>query len=177
MVFLDLVRQRYSVREFCGRPVEEEKLALVLEAGRLAPTAKNFQPQHILVLRGEQTALAAKASPCTYGAPVVLVVCYDRDNVTQIALNQVNFGYVDTACVITHMMLQATELGLGTCWVGRFDEQALKDTFSLPERYVPAALLPIGYPAETSQPSERHDLRKPLGEIVEFWCESKAKSK
>ena len=176
MDFLDLARRRYSVREFSGRPVEADKLALVLEAGRLAPTAKNYQPQHILVLQGEQTAPAAKASPCTYGAPVVLVVCYDREIAAQIPLNQVDFGYVDTACVITHMMLQATELGLGTCWVGMFDERVLKDTLSLPERYVPAALLPIGYPAETAAPSERHDLRKPLCETVEFLGGHKAKS-
>jgi len=176
MAFLDLARQRYSVREFSGRPVEAEKLALVLEAGRLAPTAKNLQPQHILALQGEQTALAAEASPCTYGAPVVLVVCYDREIAAQIPLNQVNFGYVDAACIITHMMLQATELGLGTCWVGMFNERVLKDALALPERYVPAALLPIGYPAETAAPSERHDLRKPVNETVEFWCESKTKS-
>jgi|WetSurMetagenome_2_1015567.scaffolds.fasta_scaffold235093_2 nitroreductase len=168
MAFLDLVQARYSVRAFSDCPVEAEKLALVLEAGRQAPTGKNNQPQRIWVLQGEQTALAAAASPCIYGAPLVLVICYDRELSAQIPMNQVNFGFIDTACVITHMMLQATELGLGTCWVGMFNEQVLKDVLALPERFAPVALLPLGYAAADAAPSERHFIRKPLAETVKF---------
>lgn len=169
MEFLNLVRERYSLRAYADKPVDTEKLALVLEAGRLAPTAKNLQPQHIYVLKGACIDKAAQVSPCTYGAPVVLVICYDKEVVADLSsMNQVNFGYVDTACIITHMMLQATELGLGTCWIGMFDEKGLRRALDIPDKFIPAALMTLGYPAPGAGPSERHELRKPLEEVVEF---------
>ena len=169
MKFLDLAKKRFSLRDYADREVEAEKLERILMAGQAAPTAKNFQPQHIYVLKGENIQKAAEASPCTYGAPVVLIVCYDKDQVASLPeMNQVNFGYVDTACIITHMMLQATALGLGTCWVGCFEEQKMRELFNIPDNLVIAALLDIGYPGANGVPSERHPQCKPLSDTVEY---------
>ena len=166
--FMDLAKARFSLRSYSNRDVEPDKLAAVLEAGRIAPTAKNSQPQRIFVLQGDSVAKAVQASRCTFGAPVVLVVCYDRNEAAVLPMNSVNFGFVDASIVTTHMMLRATELGLGTCWVGLFDEKIIREALALPENYVPVALLPLGYAAEGAAPSERHDERKPLEETVQY---------
>lgn len=168
MNFIDLAKARYSVRSFSDKPVEPEKLAQVLEAGRLAPTARNIQPQYIYVLQGESLAKAIKASLCTYNAPVVLVVCYDKNQVTAIDSNQVQFGFVDTAAVITHMLLAATDIGLGTCWVGLFDENIIKEELGIADNLLVTAFVPLGYEAKDAEPSPRHTERKAITETVKF---------
>lgn len=169
MKFLELVKARYSVRKFSSREVEQGKLDRILEAGQYAPTAKNNQPQFIYVLRGESLEKASPASPCLYGAPVVLIVCYDKEQAAVLPeMNQVPFGYQDTSIVITHMMLQATALGLGTCWVGCFYEEELHRIFDIPDNLVIAGLLDIGYPAEGCTPADRHELRKDIEETVKY---------
>lgn len=116
MNFLQLAKdQRYSVRKFKDQAVEKEKLDLILEAGRIAPTAANFQPQRILVI--EDAAAHEKLKQCTawyFGAPVVLMVCYDKTTCWKNKTNGTIGGDVDASIVTTHMMLQAAELGLGT---------------------------------------------------------------
>lgn len=169
MKFIDLAQARYSVRSFADKQVEPEKLQRILEAGRVAPTAKNNQPQYIYVLQGETAAKAAEISPCTYNAPVVMIVCYDKDQVATLPeMNDVNFGYVDTAIVITHMMLQASALGLGSCWIGCFHDKQTRELFDIPDNLEIAALLDIGYPDEKGQPADRHTERKTLDETVKF---------
>ncbi len=168
MEFMDLAKARFSLRSYSDRDVEPEKLTKILEAGRIAPTAKNNQPQRIFVLQGDSIAKAVKASRCTFGAPVVLVICYDQNDAAVLPMNSVNFGFVDASIVITQMMLQATELGLGSCWVGLFDEKIIRETLDLPDNYVPVALLPLGYAADGATPSERHHERKPLAETVKY---------
>ncbi len=169
MKFLDLAEERYSVRDFSAKPVEEKKLQRILKAGQAAPTAKNNQPQYIYVLKDEQVEKAAAATNCLYGAPVVLIVCYDKEQVAALPeMNDIDFGYVDTSCVITHMLLQAAALGLGTCWVGAFYEKKLREIFEIPDNLVICGLVDIGYPGEKGQPSERHKQRKPLEETVEY---------
>jgi nitroreductase len=168
MTIMELIKNRYSVRSFVTRPVEDDKLAQILEAGRLAPTAKNIQPQHIYVLKNQYINKAALASPCTYGAPIVLVICYDANEVFVNEQNSVDFGCQDTSIVIVNMMLQATELGLGTCWVGLFNEEEIKIQLSIPDHLVPVALLPLGYPADDAAPSGRHTERKSIDQTVEY---------
>ena len=168
MEFMDLAKARFSLRSYSDREVEPEKLTKILEAGRIAPTAKNNQPQRIYVLQGESITKAVKASRCTFGAPVVLVICYDKNDAAVLPMNSVNFGFVDASIVITQMMLQATELGLGSCWIGLFDEKIIRETLELPDDYVPVALLPLGYAADVATPSERHHDRKPLEQTVKY---------
>ena len=167
MEFSDLIRSRYSVRKYADKPVEEEKLQKVLAAGAAAPTAKNQQPQHIYVLESKEAIEKIRAiTRCAFDAPVVLLVCGDREQAWTNPFNGRNSAEMDCSIVTTQMMLQAQELGLGTCWVCWFDTQQTKEAFGIPESQEVFALLPLGYPAEGSKPSAMHDSRKALEETV-----------
>ena len=163
MDFLELARERYSVRKFASKKVENEKLDAVLEAGRLAPTACNNQPQRVLVLNSAEAL--AKLKDCTpyhFSAPLALIVCYDNTVSWKRSYDGKDMGEVDASIVTTHMMLEAAALGLGSTWVGYFDPQKVRSAFALPENVVPVAILPMGYPHETSVPNPRHGERLPL---------------
>jgi nitroreductase len=166
-MFADLIAKRYSVREYSDKPVEDEKLRAILQAGRLAPTAKNAQPQRIYAVRSERM-LGKLRSVCsmTFGAPIVIVICSDPSASFVSPFSGRNFGETDAAIVTDHMMLQATELGLGTCWVGWFDPKEIKEALGIPDNLEVMNLLPVGYPSGNSKPSPRHNDRKPLEETV-----------
>lgn len=160
MDFLQLVKDRYSVRKFSDRKVEREKLDLILEAGRVAPTAVDYQPQRILVIESEENL--AKLKSCTiyhFHAPMALLVCYDTTASWKRSYDQADMGMVDASIVTTQMMLQAAELGLGTTWVGHFDPEAIRAAYDIPDFLIPAALLPLGYPREDCHPHPLHEKR------------------
>ena len=168
MSFFELAKARYSVRSFLDTPIEEEKLNLILEAGRIAPTACNNQPQKIYVAKSaEARNKLASVCHCTFDAPVILVVCYDR---TRDWKNKLQPGYesgeTDAAIVCTHMMLQAAELGIGSCWVGYFNAQAVSDVLELPDHLTVSALLPIGYAAKNATPAPFHTQYRPISDTV-----------
>ena len=168
MSFLDLAKARYSVRSFLPEPFREEHLAQILEAGHVAPTACNNQPQHILVAKSAQ-ALEKLASVCrcTFGAPTILVVCYDRERDWKNKLNpNYRSGETDAAIVCTHMMLEASQLGIGSCWVGYFDPVQVAKVLELPENLQVCALLPMGYPARDAAPLPLHSTFRPLEDTV-----------
>lgn len=156
--FMTLAKSRYSVRSYQSRPVEQEKIEKILEAARIAPTACNNQPQKIYVVTSEEGHKAlAEVTPCTFGAPVVFVIGYD---ITRSAKGMIyegyDFGNTDAAIACTHMMLEATELGLGTCWVGYFNEAKVKAALGIPEEVRIRDLLPVGYMAENAVPAKQH---------------------
>lgn len=169
MDLMNLLKERHSVRKFSDKKVERDKLDLILEAGRLAPTAVNFQPQRIFVMESEDAL--AKLKECTryhFDAPVALLICYDNEISWKRGYDNKDMGEVDASIVTTQMMLEITNLGLGTTWVGHFDPAAVKTVFDLPDNIIPVALLPIGYPAETSEPNPRHFERLDLKKTVKF---------
>ena len=166
MEFRELIKARYSVRRFSDRPVEPEKLNAVLEAGRLAPTAKNIQPVRIYVAQSEKAlAIMNEASPCIYGAKTVLVICSDESTCWVTPAGK-SGGTMDASIVATHITLAAADEGLGSCWVGMFDEKKLSKLLELPENIVPQCLMPIGY--ADMQPSDRHASRKDLSDTVKY---------
>ena len=168
MSFAELVQQRYSVRKYDSCPIEQEKMEKILEAGRLAPTAVNYQPQRILVGQGEAMEQMKGCSPCIYGAPVVMVVCYDK-NASWKSRSGREIGDVDGGIVLTQMMYQAQELGIGSLIVGIYKEALLRERFHIPENYEIVSLLVLGYAAEDCEPHpEFHASRKPLEETVFF---------
>ena len=168
MSFSELVKQRYSVRKYDPRPIEAEKLAQILEAGRLAPTAVNYQPQRILVVQGEAMEQMNGCSPCLYGAPVAMVVCYDKTASWKSRSGR-EIGDVDGGIVLTQMMYQAEELGIGSLIVGIYKEPLLRERFHIPENYEIVSLLMLGYAAEDCEPHpEFHASRKSLEETVFF---------
>lgn len=166
MAFSDLVKQRYSVRKFDSRPVEAEKIAAILEAGRLSPTAVNYQPQRILVVQGEDLEKMKGCTPCLYGQSLILVVCYDKNESWKSRSGR-EIGDVDGGIVLTQMMYQAEELGIGSLIVGIYKEPLLRERFSIPENLEIVCLLMLGYAAEDCEPHpEFHVSRKPLEETV-----------
>ena len=167
MEFFDLIRDRYSVRKYADKPVEQEKLNKILAAGAAAPTAKNLQPQRIYVLESKEAIEKIRGiTRCAFNASVVLMVCGNKEEAWVNPFNNRSSAEMDCSIVTTQMMLQAQELGLGTCWVCWFDTEETKKAFGIPENQEVLALLPLGYPAEESKPSAMHDSRKPLEETV-----------
>ena len=168
MEFYELARERYSVRKFDSRPIEEEKLEKILDTALVAPTAKNYQPFRIYVIKSEEAMAKIKeTTKCTYGAPVVLMFTYD---IAQEWMNPIDpsctSGQQDAAIVASHVMLQAQDLGLGTCWVNWFDPTLAAELLEIPETEVALLLMPIGYPAEDSAPSVNHTAKRPKEELV-----------
>ena len=166
MAFIDLARERYSERRFARTPIEPQKLDLILEAGRLAPTACNNQPQRILVVDApEGLEKMDRCTKCRFGAPCVLVLASDM---TEAARNPdvADFGAVDISIVATHMMLEAADLGVHSCWVGLIDPSELRRQFAVPKTYRIISVMPMGYPGDHSRPAPLHAQSRPLDELV-----------
>lgn len=170
MNFMELAKARYSVRKFADKPVEPEKLSAVLEAARLAPTAKNLQAYHIYVVNSPQgMEKMRKLTPCHYGAPAVLIFTKNtQEEWHHPQETERTSGVQDASIVATHAMLAATEQGLGTCWLNFFIPQEVSRAYNLPPHEVPVLLLPIGYAADDCAPADRHTDRKNLTELVTY---------
>ena len=169
MDFLQLAKTRYSERKYLDKPVEKEKLDKILEAGRVAPTAANLQPQRIIVIQEETGMEKVKKAANTFGAPLVLIVCADHDQAWKRPLDQLNTTHIDASIVTDHMMLEATGLGLGSVWVCYFKADVLKKEFDIPESVEPVNILVVGYPAGEGASPDRHDkMRKPLKQLVSY---------
>ncbi len=168
MTFSNLAADRYSVRSFQSRPIEAMKLATILEAGRIAPTARNLQPQRIKVITGEeQLAKLDECTPCRFHAPTVLAVFYDKNvSAKRNTIDNKELGEIDASIVTTHLMFAAWEQGLGSCWVAHFDPIKLSEQFALPDNLVSVALLPIGYPADDARPANMHTNKNTLEDIL-----------
>ena len=168
MEFEQLFRERYSCRKFSNKKVDKETLQKVLEAGKLAPTAKNQQPFKIYVLESDESLKKVDlVSPCRYGAPIVLTFVYNEDQMWKNPNNPVHHsGVEDVAIVATHIMLEAKNLGLDTCWVKYFDNENFESLFELPSNEKSILLLPLGY-GEIG-PGPLHKTKKDISELVEY---------
>ena len=144
MEVLEAICKRHSVRAYIAKEIPTEKLDRVLEGGRLAPSAGNLQPWHFVVVTNQQKrSILSKGRFAKFLAesPVVIVGCGDR-------ASSPNWYMVDTAIALQNMVLTATSEGLGTCWVGSFDETQVKRLLGIPEKFKVVALLALGYPRE-----------------------------
>lgn len=168
MDFLELAKKRYSARKYDTKKVEEEKLLRILEAGRMAPTAVNFQPQRLIVVQKEEGMnKLKKCSANTFGAPLVIIVCADHDATWKRRQDNKDVFDIDASIVTTYMMLQATELGLGSVWVCSFDPSLVKKEFNLPDSVEAINILVIGYAADETVTNQSKN-RKPLSETVHY---------
>ena len=169
MEFKEVVKNRYSCKKYSDRQVEEEKLSAILNAGRLAPTAKNLQEQHVYVLRSADALAKVDAvTPCRYGAPTVLVVAFDSKNVYTYPGDKRDSGVEDATIVATHMILAAADEGVDSCWVNKLDPEKLAAALGLPENEEILMVMDLGYAAEGAGPLPNHSRRKPLEETVSF---------
>ena len=164
MTFLELAAKRGSVRGYLPDNVDEAVLAEVLEAGRLAPSAANRQPWHIVVVREEPMRRAlATAYPRDWfwQAPVILVICVEPAAAWARADGK-NYADIDGAILVDHLTLAAADRGLGTCWIGAFDPGKVKSILQLPSGIEVFAMTPLGKPSVAGQPKKR----KPLAGMI-----------
>ena len=171
MSFLELAKNRYSESYFDPRPVEREKLERILEAGRVVPTACNYQPQRIFVLQSPEALEKARTvTPFHYNAPLMLLVCYDLDTVWKAPHDRMfrdyNSGEQDASIAAATMMYEAEELGVHSVWLRGFDAKTVSETFGLPGNIIPVMMFSMGYPAGNSKPNAWHFRRMPLESIV-----------
>ena len=169
MEFLKLAEERYSVRKFTAEPVAQDIIDKILKAGHVAPTACNYQPQRIFVINSPEGLEKLKnCTRCHFDAPCAMLVCYNKDECWTRKYDGENSGFVDASIVTTHMMLEATELGIGTTWVMHFNPSKMVEEFNIPENLVPVALLVMGHPADDAAPIDMHSKFRAMDEIVSY---------
>ena len=157
------------MQKYSSRKLEAAKLEAILEAGRLAPTAKNLQEQHVYVVQSEEVlAKIDGVTPCRYGASTVLVVAFDKNNVFTYPGGKRDSGVEDATIVATHMILAAADEGVDSCWINFFDPDKMAEAIGLPENEEILMLLDLGYAAEGAGPLPNHSSRKPLAETVSY---------
>ena len=169
MDFIELAKRRCSVRAYEDRKVEPEKLERILEAARIAPTAKNLQPVKLLAVQsGEGLEKVGKAANI-YGAPLAIIVCADHQRAWTRPFDGKRSTDIDASILTDHMMLEATELGLGSVWICFFKPDVLREEFSLPEHLEPVNILAVGYASGAPASPDRHDkARVPMDELVSY---------
>lgn len=167
MEFKKLITDRYSVRKFKKNKLSDEAINSILEAGHIAPTGCNFQPQRILVINSDEALEKLKScTKCHFDAPCAMLVCYNRDESWIRPYDKELSAPVDAAIVATHMILAAHNEGVGSCWVMHFNPSAMREAFNIPENIVPVALLVMGYPADDAQPLEMHSKFRPKEDVI-----------
>lgn len=169
MDFFKLAAERYSVRKFRDEKLPKEVIDKILHAGHIAPTGCNYQPQRILVIQSDEGISGLKnCTKCHFDAPNAMLICYNKQECWRRKYDGKSCGVADACIVTTHMMLAATELGVGTTWVMHFDPAAMKREFNIPEGIEPVALLVMGYPAPDAKPLDLHWESRPLEETVVY---------
>lgn len=169
MEFYEVIKNRYSCRKFSNKQIDKDKLNRILEAGRIAPTAKNTQEQRIYVLSTEEKLkLFDTVCPCRYNAPIVLIVAFDKDITFTYPGGKKKGGDEDATIVATHMMLAAKNEGIDSCWLNRIDPEEVREKFGLPENEEVVMALDLGIADSDAKPSENHLKRFDLDKTVKF---------
>jgi len=168
MDFQELAKNRYSCRSYRDQPVEDEKVLYVLDTARMAPSAKNLQPWHFVVIQEPDNL--ARIKSCYGGqwlntAPMIIVACGDHKGAWYRADGK-NHTDIDVAIAIDHLTLAATNIGLATCWICHFDVMKCARILQLPEGVEPIAMIPLGYPADHPDTSRHQVKRKKLEDII-----------
>lgn len=169
MDFINIAKQRCSVRSYTSQKVEPEKLEQILEAAHVAPTAANRQPVRLLVVQSEEGLAKISKAAGIYGAPLAIIVCADHDKAWTRPFDKKQSGDIDASILTDHMMLQATELGLGTVWVCYFKPDVLRKEFDLPANLEPVNILVVGYSdEEVGDPNRFAQQRIPMSQLVSY---------
>ena len=160
MELLEIAKKRFSVRNYTNQKVEPEKLAKILEAAHVAPTAANLQPVHLIVAQSDEALAKVGEAAEVYGAPLAIIVCADHNKAWVRPFDKKQTGDI---------MLQATELGLGSVWVCYFKPDVLSKAFHLPANLEPINILAIGYSAEgEGDPNRFAAQRIPMDKLVSY---------
>lgn len=168
--FLELAKQRYSCRSYDARVVSKEQIEQVLEAARIAPSAVNAQPWHFVVATQSplrDNLVGCYSRPWLASASVIIVACGDH-SVSWRRADGKDHCDIDIAIAVDHITLKAAEMGLATCWICKFDAIKCAEFLKLPSHISPVVMIPLGYPSDKSDDSERHLKRKTLDQIVHW---------
>ena len=169
MELLEIAKKRFSVRNYTNQKVESEKLAKILEAAHVALTAANLQPVHLIVAQSDEALAKVGEAAEVYGAPLAIIVCADHNKAWVRPFDKKQTGDIDASILTDHMMLQATELGLGSVWVCYFKPDVLSKAFHLPANLEPINILAIGYSAEgEGDPNRFAAQRIPMDKLVSY---------
>ena len=167
MDFLTLAHERYSCRRFSDKAVEQEKIDKILEAAIASPTAVNYQPYKIWVIqKQEDLEKIAQTTQYTFNAPMIFAVGGKPDEAWVRKYDGKTSGVSDACSVIVHMLLKATEIGVGTTWVMHFNPEKAREAFNIPANVIPVGFIMLGYPAEDAMPSDMHSTFRPMDEVV-----------
>ena len=166
MDFDKLITHRYSVRAYKPDPIAEEKLQKVLEAARMAPTASNRQPFQLIVVHtaGREEELRKIYNREWFVQAPIIICAVGLPKKGWVRYDGANYTHVDVTIAMDHLILQAAELGLGTCWIAAFNPQVAREVLELPEDVEPIVFTPLGYPADSPKPK----VRKPLSKLVRY---------
>lgn len=167
MNFLDIAKSRFSVRKYSSRKVEREKLDKILNAAHVAPTAANLQPVRIIVVQNESGFKKLEKAANVFNAPLALIVCSDHSKAWKRPFDEKLTTDIDASIITDHMMLQATELDLGSVWICYFKPDVIKQEFNLPDELEPINILALGYSDASPANPERHSTQRiSLDELV-----------
>lgn len=169
MNFLEIAKSRYSVRSYSDKKVEQEKLDKILYAAHVAPTAANLQPVRLIAVQSDEGLNKIGKAANIYGAPLAIIVCSEHNKVWTRPFDGKQTVDIDASILTDHMMLEATELGLGTVWICYFKADIIKREFDLPNNIEPINILAVGYSNEPPTNPERHSTQRiPLTELVYY---------
>lgn len=167
MEFQELIKERFSVRSFKPEHLPQTVIEKIISAGHIAPTGCNNQPQRILVLNTDESIeKLKKCTKCHFNAPTAMLICHNKDESWKRVYDGALSSPVDAVIVATHMLLQAQNEGVGSCWVMHFDPNAMKETFNIPQNTEPVALLVMGYPTDDAKPLDMHFKYRNINDIV-----------
>ena len=169
MSFLDIAKSRYSVRDYMSKKVEQEKLEKILLAAHVAPTAANLQPVRLIVVQEEEGLKKIGKAANIYGAPLAIIICSEHTKAWTRPFDRKQTVDIDASILTDHMMMEATELGLGSVWICYFKPDVIKQEFRLPDTLEPINILAIGYAGGSPADPERHAAQRiPLDELVHY---------
>jgi nitroreductase len=172
---MEIITHRRSIRSYISKQVEPEKIEYLLDAFRKAPSAKNLQPWKLILVKEKNKkidlSIACNNQAFIADAPIIAAVCANEEESYPNMGGHMNSFPIDIAIALEHLMLAATEMGLGTCWIGAFKENLVKGILGVPENIKVVALTPIGYPGPNAETPKRG--RKSISEIVcyEKYCD------
>lgn len=169
MDFISIAKKRYSVRKYTEKKVEPEKLEKILESAHVAPTAANRQPVRLIAVQSEEALAKISNAADIYGAPLAIIICADHNRAWTRPYDKKQTVDIDASILTDHMMLQATELGLGSVWICYFKPDVLKKEFALPDNLEAVNILAIGYADEEAASPDRHnEMRIPISQLVSY---------
>ena len=165
--FLNLAKRRFSVRKYRDKPVSAEMINSILEAGRVAPTGANLQPHRIILVQSKEGIGRLSMGAKTCGAPVAFIICSENKKSFERPFDGKSMSDIDASIVTDHMMLEATDLGLGSLWMTYFDPEIIREKFNIPDNLEPVNILLVGYPDQEEASPDRHSvMRKTMDEMV-----------